>query len=248
LSDGSDFLCEEETSEKHVLLKGVADQIGVSMPRLELILQEEQRKMGDRERGDSPVEPADDAENVVVVDDGYEKKGLEGADPPATILGGESTVVATGFANTRDSVAYGWDTEVENNSHIGSALEKGLDTEQPSPQAVEIENIDFKRLKSLGISRAVVVKLRQRELSMHLAAYLVMYDRNRRLEYEKLQQNILVGFRKNGVDGEALAGSHMLDSIQFVEAVWQQIVEDEFSTVGYRVKLFSFAAFIEERN
>jgi hypothetical protein len=41
-----------------------------------------------------------------------ENKGLEGAIPPATILGGESIVVAMDFINATDSVADGWDTAV----------------------------------------------------------------------------------------------------------------------------------------
>jgi hypothetical protein len=78
-----------------------------------------------------------------VTRDRNESQGLEGADPPATIQGGESIVVATDFINTRDSVADGWDTAMGQKDHIGSYLEVSRVTEQPSPQAAEIENADI---------------------------------------------------------------------------------------------------------
>jgi hypothetical protein len=252
LSDGSDLLREERTAEENVLLKDVADQIGVSMSRLRQILQEAQRKMkmtmedGDRERGGDPVEPADDAVTLVVPDDGSEEKGLESADPPAAILGGEYVVLATDLPGIRDSVADGGDSDVQQKGYVGSTLETGRDTEQAGPHAADIDSVDFARLKSLGLRRAVVVNVGQRELSMYLAAYLVMYESCRQLEYEDLQNSTLVGFRKNGVDGEALAGCDMLDSVEFVDVVWQQFGEDQLSKVGYKVKLLSFAAAIFE--
>jgi hypothetical protein len=153
-----------------------------------------------------------------------------------TSQGGESVDLASNVANTRGSVADDWDTEVGQTGHIGSTLEARLVTEQLSPQAVEIVNVEIARLKSFGTSHAIIVNLGQRELSMHLAAYLVMYDRYRQLEYEKLQQSILIGFRKNCVDGEALSGSHVLYSVNFVEVVWLQLGEDELATAGYLVK------------
>jgi WD domain, G-beta repeat len=212
------------------------------------ILQEAQEKMGDIKRGDIPVEPVDEEVNMVVGEDGDEENGVEGAKPPAATLGIEYVVSAIGVTGKSDPVAGGGDSDVELTGRTASTLEAGRDTEQPGPQAAEIENVDFALLKSLGVSRAVVVNLGQRELSVYLAAYLVMYERSRQSEYENLQQSILVGFRKTGLDGEALAGSHMLESAEFVDTVWQQLGEDELAKVGYKVKLFSFAASIKESN
>jgi hypothetical protein len=171
---------------------------------------------------------------------------LEGVDPPAAILGGESVVLATDLTGTRDSVADGGNIDVEHKGYISSTLEAVRDTEQPNPDPTEIQSVDFARLKSLGICRTIIVNLGQRELSRFLAAYLVLYESYRQSEYEEIRQSILVGFRKNGVDGEALAGSHMLDSVEFVDIVWQQFSEDKLAKVGYKVKLFRFAASIVE--